>query len=120
MTDQTTDTNHYAAIKAIFGVDEYPFRVGWHEAAEWEEKRARSLMLTFQQSLGARSMMLEDVREIVRLGLVGGGMVPAEAVRLVKRYVEQRPIGENVELALTIMDAALFGSAEYQARKKTP
>jgi hypothetical protein len=50
-----------------------------------------------------------DVREILRLGLIGGGAKPFEALALVKRYVEDRPLLENMLAAATVMQAALAG-----------
>lgn len=117
MTNDTAAVPHFALIRAMFGDDEYPFRVGFPEAQEWEEKRDKSLMYTFTTSLQLRAMRLDDAREIIRIGLIGGGMTPVNALVLVKRYVEQRPIEENVELALSVMEAALFGSPEYRAAK---
>jgi hypothetical protein len=50
-----------------------------------------------------------DVREILRLGLIGGGTKPFEALALVKRYVEERPLLENMLAAATVMQSALAG-----------
>ncbi|MET0439129.1 MAG: gene transfer agent family protein [Devosia sp.] len=56
-----------------------------------------------------------DCREVVRLGLIGGGMRPAEAVRLVGLYVDARPIIERWTLAAAILRAAIEG---YEPPKK--
>jgi hypothetical protein len=50
-----------------------------------------------------------DVREIIRLGLIGGGMSPAKAKKMVGRYVDQQPWGENSLLANAILWAAVTG-----------
>jgi hypothetical protein len=50
-----------------------------------------------------------DVREILRLGLIGGGAKPFEALALVKRYVEERPWLECMLVAEAVMRAALAG-----------
>jgi hypothetical protein len=51
----------------------------------------------------------DDVREILRLGLIGGGMKPFEALALVKRYVEERPFLESMPVASTVLQEALIG-----------
>lgn len=52
---------------------------------------------------------LNDVRETVRLGLIGGGKNPPEALLLVKRYVDERPWAENILVAQMILMAAIVG-----------
>ncbi len=51
---------------------------------------------------------VHEVRDIIRLGLIGGGTAPADALRLVRSYVEQRPILESVPLALRIVESGLY------------
>lgn len=50
-----------------------------------------------------------DIRETIRIGLIGGGMAPVAALDLVKRYVDDRPWGESVHTALTILIASIVG-----------
>ena len=52
---------------------------------------------------------LHDIRETVRLALIGGGKTPAEALGLVKRYVDERPWQENIHVALAVLMAAIVG-----------
>lgn len=49
------------------------------------------------------------VREIVRVGLIGGGMAPAVALQKVKDWVDDRPLAPNVLLAHAIVGRAIFG-----------
>lgn len=51
----------------------------------------------------------QDIRETIRLGLIGGGMVPLKALSLVSRYVDKRPLAENVPACIMIMTAAVLG-----------
>lgn len=55
---------------------------------------------------------VQDLRHVIRLGLIGGGLEPARALVLTQRYVEARPLVENVQPALAILSAALFGSED--------
>lgn len=78
--------------------------------------------------LGGGSAMIEDVRETLRLGLIGGnsGMVDGEEIevgpmvakRLVDAYVyPARPLGEGVVLAWRVLHAAIHG-VRLAAKKK--
>jgi hypothetical protein len=57
----------------------------------------------------AGTWRIQDLRETIRLGLVGGGMKANEALVLVRRHVDGKPWGETVPLARTIMMAAIVG-----------
>ena len=109
-----TDTSNipFSQIKQFFGDNEYTFALTWAGADEWEKKTGRSLFYTFNVMVSAQTGFVEDVKEIIRIGLIGGGLQPSEAFSLVKRYVEQRPLSESMPVALMAMEAFLFGSAD--------
>lgn len=50
-----------------------------------------------------------EVREAIRIGLIGGGMEPNRALVLVRRYVDERPRAEAVPLAQHILAAEIVG-----------
>lgn len=52
---------------------------------------------------------VQDIRETIRIALIGGGMAPTKAMVLVGRYCDNRPLAENVPAALMIMTAAVLG-----------
>lgn len=56
-----------------------------------------------------KTWRVQDLRETVRLGLIGGGMIPMKALSLVTRYVDKRPLAENVPACLMILTAAVLG-----------
>jgi hypothetical protein len=64
--------------------------------------------------LVSRNAWLHEVREVMRLGLIGGGMKPIEAVDLVRSYVEDRPLAESSVHAALVLGAALFGTPEEE------
>lgn len=64
---------------------------------------------TLLQLAVARDLWPQEVREIVRLGLIGGGMKPIDALALVIRYVDERPLLESLPPAALILRAALVG-----------
>lgn len=54
-----------------------------------------------------------DIRETIRLGLIGGGeLVPGAAETLVARFVDDHPLAETVDLAVSIMRALIEGVIE--------
>lgn len=60
----------------------------------------------------------EDIRETIRLGLIGAGKPPAEALILTKRYVDDRPLAENTLVATSILMAAIVGVPEEEQPAK--
>ncbi len=60
------------------------------------------------------------VRETIRLGLIGGGMPPVDAHKLVVQYVDGRPLLESVLTAQAILAAALVGRPEEDEQRKKP
>lgn len=50
------------------------------------------------------------LREIIRLGLIGGGMSPKEAKRLVEAYAVNTPLGELFPLAFEILSVRWDGT----------
>src|SRR5262245_52688287 len=64
----------------------------------------------------------DDLREIIRVGLVDGGMKPVDALRLVERYVDNRPLIESYGLAARILLSALItpqDAADDASQKKS-
>lgn len=67
--------------------------------------------------IGAKSTV---IREVIRVGLVGGGMAPAEASKLVKRHIDDRPLAEAVPLALAILQAIAYGAPQDATEADPP
>lgn len=55
---------------------------------------------------------VDDVRETIRLGLIGGGLTPSDAFLLVATYVDKRPMNENVGTAASILLHAVVGDPD--------
>lgn len=111
MDDQPLYGTRDGSITRFFGDDEYPFRLAWKQIAELQEKRNCGPAILMQR-LYSGEWFIEDIREVIRIALIGGGMSPSEALRLVRTYVEERPqdiSGQNGLLmtAIIIMSAAI-------------
>lgn len=55
---------------------------------------------------------LNDVRETIRLGLIGGGATPERAMSAVKNHVDENPLAHSVLVASAVVRAVLFGFPE--------
>lgn len=86
----------------------YTFRLGLDQIEELEEKRDMSLFaLARRLSPAERDARLADIREVLRLGLIGGGMKPVDALVKVRKYVDERPIDESRDIAYAVVLAGL-------------
>jgi hypothetical protein len=86
----------------------YTFRLGLAEIEEIEEKRDLSLFAMARRlSPAERDARLADIREVLRLGLIGGGMKPVDALTKVRKYVDERPLDENRDIAYAVVLAGL-------------
>lgn len=89
----------------------YTFRLAWGQLGELQEKCDAGPYVVLQR-LHSGAWRIEDITNIIRLGLIGGGMEPSPALKLVRRYVEDRPPMENIIPSQVILSAALMGAPE--------
>ncbi len=120
--DQNTENTpaapvHHAHVVLPFADGEYPFQLGWDQIGELEGKVDRGCYVILN-TIKNGTWRPDQIAEIIRLGLIGGGMKPMDAFIRVKRYVYNRPIEENVLLALEIMEAGIFGSRAWQTSEE--
>jgi hypothetical protein len=62
---------------------------------------------------------IADVRETLRLGLIGGEMKPIDAAKMVDRYVDTGSLLANVIYARAVLQAALAGPPVKKKRKQS-
>ena len=96
--------------RAFFGTAEHSFTLTDHMITELE-RLADTGIGAFYQRVVAMHFNAADVAEIIRLGLIGAGMHPQEAMHLVDTYARNRPMAETFPLALDILDARWNGTA---------
>ena len=70
------------------------------------------------QQVGRGDAWPDELREIIRLGLLGGGMKSELVPGLIKRYVDERPLLESVPIAQAILGSALVGVPDDPVGKK--
>ncbi|MBX4992894.1 hypothetical protein ABID08_002067 [Rhizobium binae] len=100
-----------AKITLTWADGDYTFRLGWGELAELQEKTDAGPYVVLNR-LHTHHWRIEDLSNVIRLGLVGGGLEPVKALKLVRTYVEARPPMENHPYAVAILSAGLIGAED--------
>lgn len=105
-----------AAITFAWADGEYAFRLAIGQLRSLQEKCDAGPGEILARVISGR-WKLDDLRETIRLGLIGGGMEPVPAMKLVREYVDERPLMESVLPARVILMAALVGPADEPVGK---
>ena len=95
----------------------YAFRLAWGELAKLQEACGCGPYVVLNRLLDS-SWRIEDISSVIRLGLVGGGMPPADALQKARSWVEARPPMENLATARAVLMAGLMGAPEEAIKKK--
>ncbi|WP_316197084.1 gene transfer agent family protein [Bradyrhizobium sp. SZCCHNS3053] len=122
-------------ISFFWGDDEHRFRLAIGQFRELQEcvnlrriKLGAGIVgpMMLLNALRTSDAWPDDVRDIIRLGLVGGGMEPKEAHRLLKTYfddVDRYPPLTHMRPAFLILTAGFTGPIEAKddadAQKKS-
>lgn len=108
-----------ASITLDWAEGTHVFKLGWGELEKLQEAPgvdAGPYVVLGRLTSGAWQM--QDIEHVIRLGLIGGGATPTEALRLVKSYVKDRPPMESLFLAQGILTAACVGAPDEDGSKK--
>jgi hypothetical protein len=104
-------------ITLDFGDGTHTFRLRLGELRELQDKTDCGPEL-LHAKMQAKAWRVDDVRETLRLGLIGGGMKPIEALTLIKRYcgADDNPANwiELKSLAFVILNAALIPTLDNE------
>jgi hypothetical protein len=117
------DINHNAAamshcvLIAELGGEEHQFALFLGQWEELQEKLGLGPLEIFGK-LSRLEFRANWLREITRLGLIGGGMRPNDAKRLVERYVDSVPFAEAWPLAFQIVARSCYRPDEEGNGKK--
>lgn len=100
-----------ARITLLWGDGDRTFRLAIGQLRELQDKcDAGPAEILGRLSNG--TWRVDDIRETLRLGLIGGGATPTDALVLVARYVDSRPLMENVMPAQAVLLAAIVGEED--------
>lgn len=109
------------SISLAWADGDHKFRLAIGQLRELQETINRARVAIGAPPIGPMSLLRllrttdawpDEIREVLRLGLIGGGKKPLEALALVKRYVDDRPLGESAPVALAVLTAALVGAPD--------
>jgi len=86
------------------------------------ESKCNAGIATILRRLAEKEFYLNDVRETIRLGLIGGGMASDKAMAAVKHHVDlnENGLAPSVLLAYAIIEAVLVGVPEDPLGKAAP
>jgi hypothetical protein len=117
------------AIELVWGDGEQRFRLGIGQFRELQERvNGRRLAIgapmvgpmSLANALRANDAWPDDVREVLRLGLIGGGMEPPAAHRAMVNYFDGKPVLPHMKPAFLVLFAGLAGPPdEVLAKKKS-
>lgn len=103
-----------AEVTLPWADDEYLFKLGLKQIEELQEKANAGLGLIANRVM-AGQFYIQDIYHTIRLGLIGGGLEPVKAKKLVDRYVDGQALTpmedehSNFQTAKLILTAAYFG-----------
>lgn len=100
-------------LELTWGDGEHRFRLPIGQLRELQDKCSAGPQRILMR-LSSMDWRIEDVREVIRLGLIGGGKTPSDAHMLVVRYVDERPLMESRLPAQAILMKALIGDPDDQ------
>lgn len=100
-----------AQITIPWADGDYTFRLGWGELELLQEACDAGPYVVLSR-LHCDNWRVGDISNTIRLGLIGGGMAPTDALKLVRRWVEKRPPLENILFAQTILSAGIIGAED--------
>lgn len=95
--------------RTFFGTADHSFTLTDDMVTELERVTDTGIGAFYQRMI-AMHFKATDLAEIIRLGLIGAGMHPQEAMQLVNTYATNRPMAETFPLALDILDARWNGT----------
>lgn len=100
-----------ARIELDWADGTYAFRLAWAQLAELQEQCDAGPYVVHER-LATGQWRIEDISNVIRLGLIGGGMEPAAALKKVRTYVEDRPPLESILYARAIIASGLKGAKD--------
>lgn len=105
-----------ARIELDFADDVYSFRLAWGQLLELQEKTGKGPFRVYKD-LNSDDWQVEQIANVIRLGLIGAGMPAVEALKKVRAYVELAPPMENLTLARAVLLCGIFGAPEEKVGK---
>lgn len=117
--------SRHGEITFPWGDQEYKFRLGYGELRQLQEAcdagppRIADRLRPYDpiNNPHGDNWRIQDIRETIRLGLIGGGMSSHDALVKVTRFVDNIPLIENRFVAYAIIQAAISGATDEMLGK---
>ncbi|MEP9373522.1 gene transfer agent family protein [Mesorhizobium sp. KR1-2] len=100
---------------AFFGDGEKTFALPLEQILELQRKTGAGIG-SLCQRIPEGHFRLEEVVEIIRLALIGGGSSPKEAADLADAYAAKRPLAESFPIAVALLRLVWLGEPEPDAQ----
>jgi hypothetical protein len=111
----------HGAIELDFADETYTFRLPISGIEELEAKVKRGIFqIADDLDPAVRSAGVKTISEVIRIGLIGGGLQPVDALALTRRYVDERPLHENLLLAYSVVLAGIARVNGMEVPKENP
>lgn len=104
------------SVSRAWGDGEHKFRLRIGELRELEAKREAGAFEIYSR-LANGTWRIDDIVEVLRLGLIGGGTAPVLALGLTAKYVTPGSFLDNVVTARLVLMHGLFGDPEDMVGK---
>jgi hypothetical protein len=108
--------SRHGDVTLDWGDGRYKFRLGYGEMLELQEI-CDAGPAVIAHRLRNDTYRVQDYRETLRIGLIGGGVEQGKALRLIKRFVDNQPPAENLLHAWIVLNAFLIGVSEEEVGK---
>jgi hypothetical protein len=105
-------------VELTWGDGQHKFNVAKIKSAVELEEKCNAGVATIFQRMRDSTWYMNDVRETLRIGLIGGGATPDVALRLINRYCDDRPWAESLQPAMVVLMAAMLGVPGDEVGKK--
>ena len=105
-----------AEVTLAFGGEERLFRLPIDRLRALQEKTDCGPMELVQR-YAAGTWRVDDVREAILQGLIGGGLTSTDATQLILSHFDGTPIADSVPLAHGVVMAALVGAEDEPQEK---
>ena len=97
------------SIDLVFGDAEHRFHLDLPRLKQLQERCNAGPPEILGRLINGRARV-EDAQETIRLGLIGGGMPAAAALKLVQDYAgDDTPMAEVIAVAIMVLGAAVLG-----------
>lgn len=105
-------------VRFFWGDDYHSFKLGIAQLEELQEKTDRGPM-ELHDLIAQKRWRIGWLTETHRIGLMGGGMKPEAAFKLVQRYAGEPPFAHLSITALVILESCLIGARDGEKPGKS-